>query len=109
MSEETNRAERPRVEPEILPPDPRMREGDGWRHDGPLDFSTRYGAERGTHRIYVHRFGGRIGPFGLALGILVLGILVAVLLLAVIGAVLLWLPVIAVAFAAGVLWRFMPR
>lgn len=83
MAHDPDQPERPRVEPEILPPD---------RHQG-RDWPPPYGASRsyGTHRLYVTQ----IGPFGFALLMLVVGLLMAVLLLALIGTALIWLPLIA--------------
>jgi hypothetical protein len=57
------------------------------------------------HRIYV----ARLGPFGVALLMLIVGILAAVILLAVVGAVLIWIPVFALLLAAGVVFRLLRR
>jgi hypothetical protein len=77
-----DKVERPRVEPEIIPPD--RRQGRGWGQ-------TPYGAPGyGTQRIYVTR----LGPFGFALIMLVVGMLGAILLLALIGTALLWIPLV---------------
>jgi hypothetical protein len=87
MTDESKRPERPRLEPEIIPPDRAARpdwDQPVWRSDGPA---------RGTHRIYITR----IGPVGAAILMLVFAVLVAVLLLAIIGTALLWLPAIALA------------
>jgi len=92
--------ERPRSEPEIIPPDRTGRET-GWRREG----GRPYGFTGGTHRIYV----GGIGPLGIAILILVVGIIVAVGLLTIIGAVLFWIPVLALLVAAGALYRFLRR
>lgn len=77
--------ERPRSEPEIIPPR-HGREAD-WRRSpwrgGVFDET------RGTHRIHV----ARLGPFGLALLILVLAAVAAIIMIAVLGAVLIWIPV----------------
>lgn len=100
MMKDSNRPERPRLEPEIIPPD---RTGSDWRqHAGRPDVSTLAG---GAHRIYVTR----LGPFGVALLMLVVGILAAVILLAVLGAVLLWIPVVALLLAAGAIFRLLRR
>ena len=83
-----NEPERPRVEPEIIPPSrfgTRDR-GQGW--PPPNGFTQM----RGTHRVYV----SRIGPFGFALIMLIAGLFAAVLLLILIGAALIWIPVVAV-------------
>jgi hypothetical protein len=86
---DANEPERPRVEPEIIPPSrrgPYDRGGD-WPPP-PYGFTQM----RGTHRVYV----SRIGPFGFALIMLIVGLLAAVLLLILIGAALIWIPVVAV-------------
>ena len=90
MANNSDEPERPRVEPEIIPPD-RGREA-GSR--GPAWPPPPYGftQTRGTHRIYV----SRIGPFGFALLMLVVALLTAVMLLVLIGTALIWIPVVAV-------------
>ena len=85
--------ERPRAEPEIIPPN-RFGPNDRGRHDRaagwpPPDGFTQM---RGTHRVYV----SRIGPIGFALLLLVIGLFAGILLLALIGAALIWIPVVAV-------------
>ncbi len=84
----SNEPERPRVEPEIIPPD------HFGRHDRRENWPPPYGYTQtgGTHRVYIRR----IGPFGFALIMLIAGLLAAVLLLILIGAALIWIPVIAV-------------
>jgi len=93
MADNSNRPERPRAEPEIIPPD---------RSGGPDD--RRFGVHgpawpptfgttaHGSQRIYI----GRIWPLGFALLFLVIGMLAAVLLFILIGAALIWIPVVAV-------------
>ena len=88
MADDSNEPERPRVEPEIIPPN-RFNRSD---RDGSWPPSYGFSQMRGTHRVYV----GRIGPFGSALIMLIAGLLVAVLLLILIGAALIWIPVVAV-------------
>jgi hypothetical protein len=92
-SKNPNEPERPRSEPEIIPPD----HGRGPNRRGPNDPGQSwppYGftQTRNTHRVYV----SRIGPFGFALIMLVVGFLAAILLLILIGAALIWIPVVAV-------------
>jgi fatty acid desaturase len=58
-----------------------------------------------THRIYV----ARLGPFAIAMLMLIVGVLAAVILLAVIGAVLIWIPVVALLVAAGAIFRLLRR
>ncbi len=88
---DSNEPERPRAEPEIIPPDRRGPDdrGANWQPRPPPYGFTQM---RGTHRIYV----SRIGPFGFALIMLVVGLLAAIMLLILIGAALLWIPVVAV-------------
>ena len=89
--------ERPRTEPEIIPPD--GQDGYGRRAPAwpPYGFNS-------TQRVYV----GRIGPLGFALMLLVLGLLGGVFLLALIGAALIWIPLVAavvIIAAISRIWR----
>ena len=103
MANNSDEPERPRAEPEIIPPD--RRRPQDWppqnRDWPPRDFSGMHG----MHRVYV----GRIGPFGFALMMLVAGLLAAVLLLLLIGTALIWIPVMAavivIAAISGLLRR----
>jgi hypothetical protein len=95
MVDDRTTPERPRVEPEIIPPD-RNRRGPGWQPSG-------YAPPRGTQRIYV----ARLGPFAFALLTLALSALIAVILLFVLGAFLIWIPVLTVAaIGAAIFGRF---
>jgi hypothetical protein len=101
MVENPDEPERPRVEPEIIPPD-RSRPGNrGPTWPPPYGFTQM----RGTHRIYV----SRIGPFGFAIIMLVVGLFAAIMLLLLIGAALIWIPVVAllvvIAAISGLLRR----
>jgi len=87
MARHPDEPERPRAEPEIIPPD---RGGRGHQAGWPPAYG--YTQMRGTQRVYV----GRIGPFGVVLIMLIVGLFAAVLLLLLIGAALLWIPVVAV-------------
>ena len=78
---------RPRAEPEIIPPDAPLPRHD----DGP--FNARF-----TQRIYI----ARPGPLGLLLVALAVIVIVAVILLLVVGAVLIWLPVVGLMVAIGI-------
>ena len=92
MPRNQDEPERPRVEPEILPPDRSPNAGGqrgGWP---PYGSGQSQGRPYGSQRIFV----GRIGPFGFALFMLVVGLFAAVLLLLLIGAALIWIPVVAV-------------
>jgi len=100
MPSHRDEAERPRQEPEIIPPDK------DWP---PRDarFPPNYGFDerRGTHRIYV----GRIGPLGFALFTIIAVLFGGVLLLALIGAALIWFPLLllfaVIAAIAGLIRR----
>jgi hypothetical protein len=100
MAAYSNEPERPRVEPEILPPDRsgRNKGGDGWPPQG-----SPHGT--GSQRIFVTR----IGPFGFALAMLVVGLFAAVLLLLLIGTALIWLPFVAAIVIAGAVVGFLRR
>jgi hypothetical protein len=93
MADNPNKPERPRAEPEILPPErssgPDDRRFRGRGPNTPPPFGT---TAHGTHRVYI----GRIGPFGFALLMLVIGLLGAFMLFILIGAALIWIPVVAV-------------
>ncbi len=101
MAQDSNRPERPRLEPEIIPPDRTRREPD-WPQDAWRPYVSTAG---GTHRIFV----AGLGPFGIAVVMLIVGILVAVILLAVVGAVLVWIPIFALLVAAGAVFRLLRR
>jgi hypothetical protein len=102
MAYDPNRPERPRVEPEILPPDRGADQADWrrtpWRGNG-------FENIRGTHRVYV----GRIGPFGIALLLLAIAAIFGIVTIAVLGAVLIWIPVLAVAIVLAALFRLFRR
>jgi hypothetical protein len=99
MAEYSNQPERPRLEPEIIPPARGWRDSD-WQQHAWRPYVSPAG---GTQRLCV----ARLGPFGLAFLMLILGIVVAVILLAVVGAILIWIPVLALLLAAGVIFRFL--
>jgi hypothetical protein len=97
----TNRdePERPRHEPEIIPPDRDFGRSSAW--------PPTYGFNQTrSRRIYVTR----IGPLSFALLILIIALFAGVLLLALIGAALIWIPIAAVllviAAVTGLLRRF---
>jgi hypothetical protein len=102
MVEDRNQPERPGIEPEIIPPDRTPRRPDRHQRAWHPFFST---AADETHRIYV----ARLGPFGIALLMLILGVVVAVILLAVVGAFLILVPVVALLVAVGALFRLLRR
>jgi hypothetical protein len=100
MADDRERPERPRVEPEIIPPDRGGRQSN-WRQ--PLWRTDGFTQTRGTHRIYV----ARLGPFGLALLLLAIAALVVFVLITVLGVVLIWIPVVAVVIIIGALFRLL--
>ena len=102
MAYDPNQPERPRAEPEIIPPD---RDGgrSNWRR-APLR-SGGFDEIHSTHRVYV----GRVGPFGIALLLLAIAAVIAIILIAVLGAVLIWIPVIAVAVVIAAFFRLFRR
>jgi hypothetical protein len=101
MADDSRQPERPRVEPEIIPPDHSGERSDwdrpAWRYrDAPWTGTTQ--------RIYV----GRIGPSGFVLMLALVG-LVAVLFLAIIGTALLWLPFVLLAAGVAAFYRLWRR
>jgi hypothetical protein len=87
MPNQQEQPERPRQEPEIIPP------GRDWPgRDSAWPPNNGFDGRRGTHRIYV----GRIGPLGFALFMLIAALFGGLLLLALIGAALIWFPVLLV-------------
>jgi apolipoprotein N-acyltransferase len=95
MADDRTTPERPSAEPEIIPPDRNQRRSP-WQSYG-------YAQQHGARRIYV----ARLGPFGFALLMLALSALVAVILIFVLGAVLIWIPILALlAVGAAIFGRF---
>jgi predicted cobalt transporter CbtA len=85
MPSNRDQPERPRREPEIIPP------GNDWPNRDSR-WPPNDGFRRGTHRIYV----SRIGPLGFALLLLILALFGGVFLLLLIGAALIWFPMLLV-------------
>jgi hypothetical protein len=80
---------RPRVEPEIIPPgDPRSRAADArtWR------------SSEGTQRVYV----ARVGPFGFAMVALAAALIAALVFLFVLGAFVIVIPLAGLLLAAAI-------
>jgi hypothetical protein len=104
MANDPNQPERPRAEPEILPPD---RDGGNtnWRRAPHTPWRGGFDEFHGTHRVYV----GKVGPFGIALLLLAIAAVIAVILIAVLGAVLIWIPVIAAAVVIAAFFRLFRR
>jgi len=98
MTDDAEKPQRPRVEPEIIPPGGAGAQSD-WRR-APRSGAP-YGQAYTTHRIYVRR----IGPFGIALAMLVIAAIVALVMIAVLGAVLIWIPLVVALVVVGALFR----
>jgi hypothetical protein len=94
VSDDRSAPERPRAEPEIIPPD-RDRGRPAWRSASP-DIG-------GTQRIYVTR----VGPFGGILLLLAVFVLAAVVLLAVLGALIIWIPIVGLIVLVAALSGFL--
>ena len=84
--------ERPRSEPEIIPPG----QAHG-RESGPVWIS--YGRDDGTQRIFV----ARPGPFSIIIALVIVGLVLAAVVLILAGLVLFWIPVVVLVIAAFVL------
>jgi hypothetical protein len=82
--------DRPRVEPEIIPP---THADARWRERGPLDGQNR-------QRIYV----ARVGPFGFAVAALAVAIIAALAFLLVLGAFMVLIPVAGLVLAGAVIF-----
>src|SRR5438477_9118762 len=76
-------AEPPRSEPEIFPP--------GHVDERPGGTAQAYFRVHGVRQVYV----GNLGPFGIILLALVVAAVTAVILIVLLGAVLIWIPVVA--------------
>ncbi|WP_346295936.1 hypothetical protein LRC39_24475 [Rhodopseudomonas sp. P1] len=87
MTDQSRPPERPRYEPEIIPP--------GQTHD---PMGTRIFIDQNTTE---HVFVGKVGPLGLFLMALAIGAAIAVVLVLLLGAFLLWIPVVGLLIAAG--------
>lgn len=87
MTDQSRPPERPRYEPEIIPP--------GQTRD---PMGTRIFIDQNTTE---HVFVGKVGPLGLFLMALAIGAVIAVVLVLLLGAFLLWIPVVGLLIAAG--------
>lgn len=100
MTDNRNKPERPRYEPEIIPPDHGGRQSD-WRYTPWRD--NPFGDARTTQRVYATR----LGPFGIALVLLAIAAIVAIVLIAAVGAVLIWVPIIVAVLVIGAVFRLL--
>jgi len=92
MSHDHPRPERPRSEPEIIPPD---RSG---RPDAEYVWTDR----RSTHRIYV----ARPGPFSIILALLIAGLVLGAIVLLLVGLAVIWIPIVVFVVAAVLIAGF---
>lgn len=99
MAKNNDQPERPRLEPEIIPPARARVEAEWPPHTWQTD------AGRIRQRIYV----ARLGPFGFAFLMAIIGLVVALISLAVVGAILVWIPILALLLAAGLIYRSLRR
>ena len=108
-----NPPERPRAEPEIIPPGRNSgRAGNppwqatwqtGWGQNGRSDGNPNDPWR--TQRVFVMR----PGPLGFAVLMLALGLIAAAIVLTLIGAFLIWIPVVALFVAGAAVFRFLRR
>jgi hypothetical protein len=98
---ESSEPELPRVEPEIIPPDRTGRPD--WRGSAWPPYA--YSEARGSHRVYVTR----LGPLGLTLLLAGVGVLAVAIFLTIVGAILIWIPVVALLVAAAAVYRMLRR
>ena len=94
MPNDPNKPERPRFEPEIIPPD-----RSGGPYPGRPYIFIRSG---GTQRIYT----GRLGPFSVTLAMLLVALVVVAVFFTVVSAVLIWLPIVLLIAAAAAIYRY---
>jgi len=87
--------ETPRSEPEIIPPGQGERTGSG--RASTFVFVDRYGR---TRRVSA----GTLRPFGIILALLTIGLVAGLILLVVFGALLIWIPLMAVTLAGLLLF-----
>ena len=83
--------ERPRSEPEILPPER------GERTRGYTRVWTNAGNGRARARVFI----ARPGPFSLILALLVIGFIAALALILLLGIVVIWIPLLIVGIVAA--------
>jgi hypothetical protein len=104
MVDDANPPERPRAEPEIIPPD--RKSGRDW--NSPWQRSQRpFGTDGAwrTQRIFVMR----PGPLGFIAVMLILGLIVAAIFIALIGTLLIWIPAVALCVVIAAVYRFLLR
>lgn len=101
MADDRERPERPRLEPEIIPPE-RLRGDSEWPPHAWRPYASTAGMRQ---RLYV----AHLGPFGFFVLMAIIGIVVALILLAVGVAILIWIPILVLLLAAGFVFRLLRR
>jgi hypothetical protein len=86
--------EKPRAEPEIIPPD----RGDRRSRSSEAGIRVFLGSG-GVRHIYV----ARLGPLGMVALALIVGVLLALTLVLVLGAFLIWIPLVGLLVAAAII------
>jgi hypothetical protein len=86
--------ERPRAEPEIIPPG-----GDDRQSEASATHIRVFVDGGGIHHIRV----SRLGPLGILVLALMIGILLAIVLILVLGAFLIWIPLVGLVVAAAII------
>jgi len=99
-SDQADRPDRPRSEPEIIPPQ-RNRAG----ADQPPYIWLSTEENSGTQRIFVTR----PGPFAIIAALAVIGLVVAAIVLVLLGAILIWIPVVIFIISAVLLRQYWRR
>jgi hypothetical protein len=92
-----SRPERPRAEPEIIPPD----RGDRRERENVYVW-TSAGENGGTRRIYL----ARPGPFSIIIALLIAGLVLAAVVLLLVGLAVIWIPIVVFIIAAFLIAGF---
>jgi hypothetical protein len=92
-NDDRNRPERPRNEPEIIPP------GRARAREEVSAVFLRIDERDGVRRVYLRR----PGPFAIVLGLLALGLVAAAVFLLLAGIVLIWVPVVVAGLLVALL------
>jgi uncharacterized membrane protein len=103
MTQQSDQPEYPKVEPEIIPP----AHSQTYSRTRQPSWGTAADFRQmgGTQRVFVTR----LSPFSIAIMLLAFAVLTAAILLALIGAVLLWLPAVALVVGAVIVARVFRR
>jgi hypothetical protein len=99
-SDQAHRPDRPRSEPEIIPPQRNRAGADPQSH-----IWVSVDEQGGTQRIYL----ARPGPFAIIAALAVIGLVVAAIVLVLLGAMLIWIPVVIFIISALLLRHYWHR